>query len=207
MASISYCISACNEHVELDKLLNQLSTHLQEDDELVLLIDESKVTQDVSLIIQKYRQIFPNFILAGASLNGDFATFKNNFVDKATKEFIFQIDADELLSEDLLVDTKLILDVNPNVDMYLVSRENYVEGLTPEHIQKWRWNVDEKNRINWPDVQFRIFKNNKKIKWRNKVHEILEGYTQYATLPPNYYLIHQKDIVRQEQQNHFYNTL
>lgn len=207
MASISYCVSCANEHVELDKLLDQLSTHLQEDDELILLIDESKVTQDVSLVIQKYKTIFSNFTLAGSSLNGDFSTFKNCFVAKSTKDFIFQIDADELLSEDLLIDTKLILDVNPDVDMYLVSRENYVEGLTPEHIQKWRWNIDDKNRINWPDVQFRLFKNNKKIKWRNKVHEILEGYTQYATLPPNYYLIHQKDITRQEQQNNFYNTL
>lgn len=207
MASISYCVSACNEHVELDKLLDQLSTHLQEDDELVLLIDESKVTQEVSALILKYRQIYPNFVLAGSPLNGDFSSFKNNFVEKATKDFIFQIDADELLSEDLLVDLKLILDVNPNVDLYLVSRENYVEGLTSGHIQRWGWRVDEKQRINFPDVQYRIFKNNKVIKWKNKVHEVLDGFTQYATLPQNYYLIHNKTIERQEIQNEFYSRI
>ena len=34
------------------------------------------------------------------------------------------------------------------VDLIYLPRVNTVEGLTDEHIQKWRWNVDEKGRVN-----------------------------------------------------------
>lgn len=207
MASISYCLSVCNEHVELDRLLNQLSTYVENDDEIVLLVDQDKCTPEVSQVIAKFRLIYPNFKLVGASLNKDFAAFKNNFIENASKDFLFQIDCDELLSEDLLVDIKLVLDVNPTVDMYWVSRENYVTGLTPQHIQQWGWRVDEKQRVNYPDIQARIFKNNKQIKWVRPVHEQLVGYLQYATLPLNYYLIHTKTIERQIKQNQLYSTI
>ena len=64
-------------------------------------------------------------------------------------------------------------------------------------------------RLNFPDHQLRIYKNNGKIKWKNKVHEVLEGYHTISHLPPDkeWCLIHDKDIKRQEIQNQFYNTL
>jgi len=61
--------------------------------------------------------------------------------------------------------------------------------------------------INFPDYQARLFKNNKKIRWIKPVHEILENYTSYASLPPNYNLIHIKSLKRQIQQNQLYSTL
>ena len=62
---------------------------------------------------------------------------------------------------------------------------------------------------NFPDYQQRIYKNDKNIKWINKVHEILQGFDKFGTLPPDdpYCLIHAKDIKRQEKQNNYYNTL
>ncbi len=207
MASISYCISVADEHVELDRLLDQLSTHIQGDDELIILVDESKVTAEVSQVISKWRLAISTIKLIGAPLNKNFGEFKNNFLKETKCEFIFQIDTDELLSEDLLVDLKLILDVNPEVDLYWLVRENYVDGLTPEHIQRWRWNVDEKGRINYKDPQARIFRNNGNIRWIKPVHEQIVGHKQFAILPDNYFLIHRKSIERQEKQNDFYNTL
>ena len=63
--------------------------------------------------------------------------------------------------------------------------------------------------INWCDYQTRIVKNTPSIKWKNKVHEILEGYKQYAALPAEdeFCLLHPKTIERQEKQNSFYNTI
>ena len=54
-----------------------------------------------------------------------------------------------------------------------------------------------------------IYKNNQKIKWKNKVHEVLEGYNRYSELPHNkeLCLIHNKTIERQEKQNKYYSTL
>jgi len=102
-----------------------------------------------------------------------------------------------------------ILEGNSDLEVLLVPRVNTVEGLTQEHIQKWRWNVDEKGRVNWPDYQWRIWKNIPEIKWINKVHERLNGFKTYASLPDNesYSLYHPKTIERQEKQNAYYSTL
>lgn len=206
MSSISYCVTVSTEHVELTALLNQLSSNLDPEDELIVLVDTSKITPEVSKVIGDFK-VFNTIELIGSDLNKDFALFKNNFIDKATKDYIIQYDADELLSDELLTNLKPILEFNPQVDMFWVPRENYVTGITQEHIQKWGWRIDERGRINYNDPQARIFRNNKQIRWRNKLHEVLEGYKTYASLPDTHYIIHRKTIERQEQQNLFYNTL
>jgi hypothetical protein len=63
--------------------------------------------------------------------------------------------------------------------------------------------------INFPDYQWRLYKNKKSIHWVNKVHERLVGYDYYATLPPDisWCLMHSKEIVRQESQNEFYDEI
>ncbi len=95
-------------------------------------------------------------------------------------------------------------------ESFYISRRNTVEGLTPEHIAKWGWNVqkiDGKELINFPDWQHRIFKNNGKIRWKNKVHEVLEGHGTLSYIPAELFLWHHKDIKRQEKQNAYYDTL
>jgi hypothetical protein len=109
-----------------------------------------------------------------------------------------------------LIDTlPLILENNDNVDVMLVPRVNTIEGLTPEHIAKWGWNVNSEGWVNWPDYQWRIYKNIPSIEWRNKVHERLDGYKIMSNLPSNsdFALYHPKTIDRQEKQNNYYDTL
>ena len=98
---------------------------------------------------------------------------------------------------------------NKEADVILVPRINTVEGLTQEHIEKWRWKVDEKGWVNFPDYQWRIWKNKPEIEWINKVHERLNGFKSYITLPavPLFCLNHPKKIKRQEEQNKYYETL
>ena len=74
---------------------------------------------------------------------------------------------------------------------------------------KYIWNVNEKGWVNWPDHQWRIWKKKDEIKWKNKVHEVLEGHKTYAALPPmeELALYHPKTIDRQIKQNDYYNTL
>ena len=81
--------------------------------------------------------------------------------------------------------------------------------MTQEHITKWRWNVDEDGVVNWPDYQWRVWKNKPEIKWVNKVHEKLEGYKTISNLPldASMALYHPKTIERQEKQNQYYDTL
>ena len=100
------------------------------------------------------------------------------------------------------------LELNKNlVDVISIPRVNKVNGLTEEHIYKWRWFVDDRGWVNWPDYQTRICANKKDIKWANKVHERLVGWKTIANLPKGYELLHPKTIDRQEKQNEFYNKI
>ena len=202
MSSISYAITAHNEHVELERLLHQLDTNIRDIDEVVIQLDIT-ATKEVEEVCYKY----PAFTLIQFPLNNDFASFKNNLKSKCNRDYTLLIDADEYLSEALLLSLPEILELNPEVELYAVPRINTVEGLTPEHIQKWGWNVNENGWVNYPDYQTRILKNIPEIKWINKVHERLVGAKNMVPLPEGYDLIHPKAIERQEKQNQFYNTL
>jgi len=201
MPSISYAITACNEHVELNRLLSQLTEYIRPEDEIVVQMDIT-ATDEVKAVVNKYRLM--NYF---HPLNKDFATFKNNLKGLCTKDYIFQIDADEYLSEELLTYLPAILEDNSNVEMFSIPRINTVEGLTEQHIKQWGWRVDDKGWVNYPDYQNRILKNNPEIQWKNKVHEILIGARTITSLPPGFDLIHPKTIDRQEKQNNYYNTL
>lgn len=147
--NISYCISVCNEAEELNKLLGQIIPNIDSEDELIILVDTSKITSEVSQVISNHRSLRPDIQLVGAELNGDFATFKNNFVTSATKDMIWQLDADELLNDEMFISLKSIIDFNPQVDMFLVPRINIVKGIGLTYIQKWRWQVSKnENFIN-----------------------------------------------------------
>lgn len=63
--------------------------------------------------------------------------------------------------------------------------------------------------VNWPDYQWRIWKNKPEIKWVNKVHERLDGFKTYTAMPDVEYfaLNHPKTIEKQEKQNNYYDTL
>ena len=203
MPSISYAITACNEHVELDRLLDQLTSSIRKEDQIVVQMDTT-ATDEVVAVVEKY-----NLIKYYYSLNNDFASFKNNLSSLCTEDYIFQIDADEYPHPELLETLPAILLHNPEVDVFLVPRINTVEGLTEQHIKQWGWNVDYNNRVNFPDYQWRVWRNIPTIKWINKVHERLDGFGMYTNFPPldQMCLYHPKDIKRQEKQNNYYNTL
>ena len=201
MPSISYAITACNEHVELDRLLNQLSSSIRDEDEIVVQMDIT-ATDEVKDVVNKYKLM--NYF---HPLNKDFATFKNNLKSLCTKDYIFQIDADEYLSEELLVYLPAILEDNSSVEMFSLPRINTVEGLTQEHIKQWGWRVDERGWVNYPDYQNRILRNKPEIYWVNKVHEKIIGAMTTTEIPPGLDLIHPKTIDRQEKQNNYYNTI
>ena len=212
---ISYAIPVCNEHVELEKLLSFLIKHIDENDEIVVQCDKGNTTPEVYKVLNQADQSWQNnptkfsIKVIEFSLKGHFSNFKNNLKDHCTGDWIFQIDADELPHESLITNLKELLKLNPTTEMFLVPRVNTVEGLTQEHVNKWRWNVNEKGWVNWPDYQTRIIQNSPKIKWQNKVHEQIVGISTKGALPmeEEWCIYHPKTIGRQEAQNNFYNTL
>ncbi|MEZ0484510.1 glycosyltransferase [Fibrella aquatica] len=204
---LSYGITVCNEVAELERLLLFLLLHKDPYDQIVVLQDSTRPHEWVTDVLNRYRH---KIEYRSAALNGDFATFKNNLLHMASGDYLFQLDADEMPTETLLGSLKEILRKNAQADCLAVPRINLVRGLTPAWIAAWQWQVDERGRINYPDYQVRVFKLNQQIRWKNKVHEELEGYQHCHFIPADtddLCLLHLKEIDRQKEQNDFYRTL
>lgn len=207
---ISYAITVCTEHEELKRLLNILYLYKREEDEIVIQGDQRKVTESVLKVIGGYVKMGIQY--CEYPLNNHYADFKNNLTKQCSGDWIFQIDADEYPHQNLIESLPRLLEENSDLDLILVPRANTVEGITDEYIGKWSWRVvdyEGMKLINPWDFQWRIFKNNGKIKWKNKVHEVLEGYDKFATLPEllEWCLFHPKTIEKQIKQNEYYQTL
>ena len=205
---ISYAVTVCNEVLEIQELISFLLKNKRKEDEIVVLYDSKNGDIKIERFLESF---YVNNCIEYhyGEFNNHFADWKNKLTKYCTGDYIFQIDADELPDNQLIIDLTKIIEGNPDNEVYLVPRVNTVKGLTDEHIKKWGWRVDDKGWINWPDYQWRIWKNKSEIKWVNKVHEKLEGFKTYATLPPmkDLALYHAKEIKRQEKQNKYYSTL
>jgi glycosyltransferase involved in cell wall biosynthesis len=207
---ISFAITVHNEGEYIWRLGSELIEYInteQTEDEIVILDDMSTDPLTLHYLDTFKKHSFVKIIQH--KFESDFAKHKNHLNSLCTGEYIFQIDADEWVSYKLLYNLHAILESNPAVDLYFVPRYNRVNGLTPQHIAKWGWRVDNSNRVMWPDWQGRIYKNSSKIKWEYPVHERIVGATEYSFLPEeeDFSLIHLKDIDRQEKQNALYETI
>jgi len=201
---LSYAITACNELIEIQRLLPFLIENKRKQDEIVVFYDTNNGTQEV----EDYLKSLKDIRKIGYHFDGHFANMKNALTEACLGDYIFQIDADEMPNGYLIQYLPILLE-NNEVEVLRVPRVNTVTGLTQEHIQKWGWAVDSRGRVNWPDLQWRIYKRTPEIKWKNKVHEVLDGYKTHAVLPleTEFALEHHKDIERQERQNAYYDTL
>ena len=204
---ISYAITVCNEFVEIQRLITFLLENKRQEDEIIVLFDSNNGSKSVEDFLRS-KSTNGEFNWIPYKFDRHFANMKNKLTSLCNGDYIYQIDADEMIDEYVLRLLPQVLEQN-DIDVLVVSRINTVEGITQEHIQKWRWVVNDKGWINFPDHQLRIYKNNGKIKWKNKVHEILEGYHTISHLPTEeeWCLIHEKNIKRQEQQNKFYENI
>lgn len=209
MINVTYAITVCNELVEITNLINFLHPRITSEDEILVQYDSDSVTPQVKDYLTILTQLHKNVRVISFPLNNDFASFKNNLKNNSNGIFIFQIDADEIPSEYLVENIHEFLEANKDVDLFFVPRINTVNGLTKEHIQKWRWNVNDKGWVNFPDYQTRLYRRTSEIEWQGKVHERIVGYNTLSVLPQEevFCLYHHKQIERQEKQNEYYDTL
>jgi hypothetical protein len=206
---ISYAITVCNEFVEIQRLINFLLKNKRQEDEIVVLYDQAHGDSEIESFLRSL-SINNEFKWYPDNFENHFADWKNKLTSLCSGDYIFQIDADELPTTELVDLLPYI--IQQNIDVVLVPRSNTVKGLTDEHIKNCRWSVDNLNRVNWQDYQWRIYRNCPEIKWVNKVHEKLEGFKTYSTLPSDMslgavYLNHPKTIEKQEKQNNLYNAI
>ena len=205
---ISFAITVCNELEEIKKLVPFILKHKRAQDEIVVLYDETNGNSEVLDFLLPYNK-FPNVQTWRCfDWNNNFSDFKNILNGYCTGDYIYQIDADEMISEYMVKNLHQILEMNSNVDLIFVPRINTVDGLTEEHIKKWGWRVNDKGWVNYPDAQGRIYK--KGMSWYGKVHERILGGQKFSSLPTDdddYCIQHHKTIERQEKQNNYYQSI
>jgi len=205
---ISYAVTVCNELVEIQRLLPFLIENKRDIDEIVIFFDTNNGSKSVEEYLRAQSVNKVPFRWMGYHFDGHFANMKNALTETCVGDYIYQIDADEMISEYVMSLLPQVLEQN-DVDVVRVPRINTVEGLTQEHISIWKWHVNERGWVNFPDYQWRIYRNTPEIRWENKVHEVLSGYKTLSHLPAEeeWCLYHHKDIERQEKQNAYYATL
>jgi len=204
---ISYAILTHNETQSLQDLIDLLVVYKDDEDEIVILDDYSddKKTQDMlDALVSIYDIVYEQ-----RHLHKDYAGQKNHLTSMCKGSYIVNIDADEIPHPHLMKNLKDMLEANPTIDLFWVPRVNTVAGLTQEHIDKWKWRVNDNGWVNFPDYQGRIWRNRQNIRWKNPVHEVLEGHQEHTFLPQEeeFCFYHPKTIDRQEKQNEFYGSI
>jgi glycosyltransferase involved in cell wall biosynthesis len=202
--TISYAILTHNEGEYIETLLSFLTTYKRDEDEIVI-VDDFSDDELTKSVLDKYKN---QITLQYRVFDGD-ATQKNYLNSLCTKDYILQLDADELVSLDFLNMLPNLLELNDTVDLFIMPRINTVEGLTPEYVQKWRWNVNEKGWVNFPDWQMRLYRNCDWVKWDGLLHSKIEGYKTFINLPQDelFCILHPKQLDRQVAQNNLYDKI
>jgi glycosyltransferase involved in cell wall biosynthesis len=201
---ISYAILTHNEGQYIETLLSFLTTNKRPEDEIVI-VDDFSTDLETTEILKKYNH---QIKLDYRTFDGDH-TQKNYLNSICTGDYILQLDADELVKPEFIEMLPQMLEDNNEIDLFIMPRINTVEGLTPEYIAKWRWNVNEKGWVNFPDHQMRLYRNCDWVEWNGLLHSKVQGHKTYVFLPSEelFCILHPKQLERQVAQNDLYDKI
>lgn len=140
-STVSFLVTVCDEFRELDRLLKQLSTSKSAGDEIVVVYDSNKVTDEVKEILVNFDNKVDKYSYLPFDFKGNFSDYKNFGNSLCKNDWIFQIDADEYLSLHLYTNLHNIININEpsNIDLIAIPRINIVKGITQKHIDSWGW--------------------------------------------------------------------
>ena len=100
---ISYAIPVCNELKEIQRLIGFLLENKRQEDEIVVLFDSTNGTNEVETFLTHYTKDNLNlFTWSKYAFDGHFADMKNKLTEMCSGDYIFQIDADEIITEVLI---------------------------------------------------------------------------------------------------------
>lgn len=135
----------------------------------------------------------------------DFAAARNRLSASSQSEWVLMLDPDETLSTGFV--QRLPEMLHREVDAFAIPRENTLRGKVADVnrlLTKRGWRADEQGRINWPDYQWRLYRNDlKNIYWVGKQHEVLCHIVSPCFLKADGtegYIVHPKSAMRQAKQ-------
>ncbi len=167
MITISLCMIVKNEEAVLARCLDRVSNLVDE----IVIVDTGS-TDRTKQIAEKYTGLIFDFPWID-----DFAAARNYSFTHATQEYIFWLDADDVLDEEA---QKRFRDLRKTLD-------GAVDVVTmPYHLA-----FDEYGNLSFSLRRNRLVKREKGFQWRGKVHEYLEVYGH--TVHSDVAVIHKKE--------------
>lgn len=192
---LTYTIQVCNESRELFSLLNFIIRVKDEEDEINVVVDSNNKTEKVDKVLEHfkdtvniYERPFDQF-----HVNAQF------HIEKATGDYIFGIDADEMPQEMLIKNIKRIIE-DTKAELISIPRINIHPGITGQDAIDFGFHVNEMGFINWPDYQTRIYKRCDYIHWSDTLHTKLVGSDKIVGVKsiPSLALWHIKSMEKQK---------
>jgi hypothetical protein len=145
---ISAIIIAKNEETKLPECLMSIKWM----DEIILV--DSGSTDGTLEIAKKYKAKVHEI------QRGSYSDWRNKGLTKATSEWIFYIDADERMNEELKKEiVEMIASNQKNFVAYAIPRKNVILGREFKHGGQW------------PDYQKRLFRRTALLRWSGDLHE------------------------------------
>jgi hypothetical protein len=201
---ITYAITVADEEFEFKRLINSIQPYLLDNEEVVILADKNKITKEIHHHCKVWGLNINYF-----DFKNNFSDFKNKIFDISSKEYIFQIDADEQIPISLIYILRQIAE-QKEIDLLWIPRINKTYGIDKKEEEEDR----KKNKMGWkgfPDMQARFVKNVKYIKWVGKVHETLSGAINQRSINASpielYSILHVKDKQKVDKQLKLYSSI
>lgn len=139
---ISFAITTHNEGHYIEHLFQALEKYSKNSalcEFEVVVVDDFSQDSNTDSILQFWEQ--KGIQVYQRMLNNDFASQKNFLNSKCNGDYIFQLDADEMISEETFHNLVGVLMLNPEIDAFWIPRINTVHGLTESHVIKWGWRL------------------------------------------------------------------
>ncbi len=202
--TLSICMIVKNEEKFLVKCLRSIRDVVDE----IIIVDTGSTdkTTDIAKAFGAKLFDFP--------WTGDFSAARNHSLAQATGDWIFILDADEVISSLDFDELKTIVHKRPSTAVtYNILTRNYIDQ---ESIIGWTPNdgkyPDESHNGWMPSAKVRLFTRRKDIFFTNPVHELLETSVRKAKIPilPGNVVVHhygKLDVARDTQKGEDYYLL
>jgi len=160
--SISCCMIVKDEEKVIERCLDRILPLV---DELVI-VDTGSTDKTMELIKEHDSPKVKTYTFEWCN---DFSAARNFSLSKATKDWIFVLDADEVVTE---IDRT---NLYPNT-AYRYETRNYTENIlwTGNRNSSGEYGPDEAGPFWFPSTKIRLFPNDKRIRFQYPVHEVVE---------------------------------
>jgi hypothetical protein len=184
---VSYLVTCKNEGSSLKQLCDRLYL-FKSNAECIILDDYSDNTETLNILKELDILDSTFYKIYKHSLDNNYGAHKNYGKSLCKGSYIFQIDADEIPSESLMQALPLLVEYNPDIELFWLPRVNDFDGVTDKDASTWGWRLTKLDQffrekiIEKSSYEYIFLKNNNYIIEENPVS--LENHISIKYNPP-----------------------